>query len=127
MKGTHNPLQNDMGREIRLMVAGAEFGPAKYPTANPMAENGSEPAANVPSSLAKSARGIRTPPSVNPSAKSATTINELKIMLVTTLAAKYANGGIGLARFTCSHPSPRSEARPAAVPNREAPITPKVP
>ena len=35
--------------------------------------------------------------------------------------------GIGLARLTWSHPRPRSEARPAAVPNSEAPITPKVP
>ena len=42
-------------------------------------------------------------------------------------AAKYANGGIGLARFTCNHPKPRSAASPEAVPNNDAPITPKAP
>ena len=37
------------------MVAGAEFGPVKYPSASPSAEKGSEPAAKVPKSLANSA------------------------------------------------------------------------
>src|ERR1035438_2931939 len=109
------------------MVAGAEFGPVKYPKANPMQENGSEPTARGPRHLAKSVKGMRTPPTVIPSAKSASTMIVLKIMLVVTLAAKYENGGMGLARFTCSHPRPRSDARPAAVPNSDAPITPNVP
>src|SRR5215467_2683154 len=109
------------------MVGGAELGPVKYPRASPMAENGREPTTRVPSSRANEATGIRTPPKVVPSKNRIKTMIVLNIKLVVTFAAKYANGGIGLARFTSSHPRPRSDANPAAVPNREAPITPKVP
>src|ERR1700689_4664149 len=109
------------------MVEGAEFGPVKYPTASPIAENGSEPATSVPKSSANWPTGIRTPPNAYPSANRTSTMVALKIMLFRTFAVKYANGGIGLARFTCSHPRPRSEASPDAVPNNDAPITPNVP
>ena len=78
----------------------AELGPVKYPRAKPMAEKGSEPSASVPSNFSESISGIRTPPAANPKAKRARTMIVLKIMLVRTFATKYANGGMGLARFT---------------------------
>src|SRR5579859_941298 len=127
MNGTQRPLQNDMGRYIKLIAAGAEFGPTKYPSARPMEEKGSEPATSVASSRKKSDAGMRTPPREIPKVNNAITMIALNVMLVMTFAAKYANGGIGLARFTCNQPSPRSEANPDAVPNSDAPITPNVP
>ena len=50
-----------------------------------------------------------------------------KDTLTAALAKKYAAGGMGLARFTCSHPRPRSTATPTPKANSVAPITPKAP
>src|SRR6266536_5488591 len=110
-----------------LITAGAEVGPAKYPIAKPMAEKGREPATRVNTSLLAVAAGRCTPPKSTPNMSSSSTSAVLKTMLITTLAKKYADGGIGLARFTCSHPNPRSDAKVAAVPNSDAPMTPNVP
>src|SRR5258706_16476491 len=109
------------------MTAGADVGPDKYPIASPMAQKGSEPATSVATSFAAVRAGICTPPKAIPRESSNSTLAVLNTRLMITFARKYANGGIGLARFTCSHPNPRSEARLAAVPNRDAPITPNVP
>src|SRR6266487_4172213 len=97
------------------MVGGAEFGPVKYPRANPIAENGTDPATRVPSNFANVDPDILTPPRVIPRVNRARTTTVLNTRLVKTFAVKYANGGIGLARFTSNHPSPRSDANPAAV------------
>ena len=70
------------------MAAGAEFGPAKYPMANPMAEKGSDPATRVEINLAVSASGMRTPPKLMPSTIKSETTMALKIMLRIILAAK---------------------------------------
>src|SRR3954465_12216483 len=109
------------------MVGGAEVGPVKYTRASPIAENGSEPATRIPSNLANDATGIRTPPNAIPSVKRASTMIVLNTRLDTTFAAKQEKGGIGLARLTSTHPTPRWEASPAAVPNSDAAITPNVP
>src|SRR5437762_12910146 len=110
-----------------LMTAGADVGPAKYPIAKPIAEKGSEPATRVNTSFVAVAACRCTPPKSSPNINSSSTSAVLKIMLMTTLAKKYADGGIGLARFNCSHPNPRSDAKVAAVPNSDAPMTPNVP
>ena len=40
-------------------------------------------------------------------------------------ATRYAIGGIGLARFSSSHPAARSLPSPTPIPNSAAPIIPK--
>ena len=100
---------------------------AKYPMARPIAQKGSEPATRVSNNFADTKAGRCTPPKANPISISASTSMALKVIAIRTLAEKYANNGMGLARFTCSHPRPRSAARPASVPKSDAPITPNVP
>jgi len=46
---------------------------------------------------------------------------------IATLAAKYANGGIGETRLSRIHPCPRSRAIETPNPNSAAPMTPKAP
>jgi hypothetical protein len=55
---------------------------------------------------------MRTPPKMAPSANSRVTTRAPKVSDTTPLARKYAAGGMGLARFTSSQPSPRSTATP---------------
>src|SRR5581483_213059 len=110
-----------------LIVAGAELGPMKYPNASPIAQKGRDPATSTLIRRNISSGAIVTLPKLIPSSIRIETTTALKIMLMTTLPMKYAAGGMGLARFTCSHPKPRSAARAAAVPNSEVPMTPKAP
>ena len=70
---------------------------------------------------------MRTPPKAAPRPNSSVTTMAPKAMLTTPLATKYAAGGMGLARFTCSQPSPRSTATPTPKANSVAPITLKAP
>ena len=92
-----------------------------------MAQNGIAPIIKTASSFRAESKAIWTPPNAMPKIRSSKTMIDPKIILATNFAKKYANGGIGLARFTCIHPNPRSEATPTPFANREAPITPNVP
>ena len=47
--------------------------------------------------------------------------------LISTLATKYASGGIGATRFRRIQPCPRSTATDTPNPNRAAPMTPNAP
>ncbi len=52
-------------------------------------------------------------------------ITVLNTTAANSLAKKYAAIGMGEARFTCSHPWPRSMARLTPKPNSDTAITPK--
>ncbi len=96
-----------------LTIPGAEFGPAKLPMASPIAPNGMAPATSAAHNSSHCPAGMRTPPKMAPSAKSRVTTSAPNVSDTTPLATKYAAGGMGLARFTSSQPSPRSTATPA--------------
>ena len=108
-------------------MAGAELGPAKFPMARPRAQNGMAPAISAPPIASHCHTGMRTPPKAAPNPHSSATTMAPKLSAVTPLARKYAAGGMGLARFTCSQPRPRSTATPTPKANSVAPITPKAP
>jgi hypothetical protein len=70
------------------------------------------------------AGGIVTCPIVTPSVASTSTIDAELAAHVASLAAKNANGGMGLARLSVIHPCPRSIAMPTPNPINAAPMTP---
>ena len=47
--------------------------------------------------------------------------------LISTLATKYASGGMGATRLSLIQPCPRSTATDRPKPNSAAPITPNAP
>ena len=67
---------------------------------------------------------MRTPPKATPTASSSSEIAMANTIAFTIFARKYAGSGMGEARFTCSHPWPRSIAMPTPKLNMATPITP---
>ena len=78
-----------------------------------MAPKGIAPATSTVHISSHWLAGMRTPPKMAPSRNSNVTTRAPKVSDTTPLATKYAAGGMGLARFTSSQPSPRSTATPA--------------
>ena len=93
-------------------TAGAELGPTRYATAIPAAQNGIAPNTSTMKSVIHCVMSSRTFPHTTAIALRSITSTALNATVIAYLPKKYALRGIGLARFTASHPCPRSTATP---------------